>query len=715
MHNSTPPSSKNDFGEKCGVIGVYTASDHAAYYVRRSLATLQHRGQESAGISIVNPKGKIITYKGLGLIPHVLPDRVIKKLGDGKLGIGHNRYGTSGSSSADNAQPISLKQGKFQIAIGHNGNIPDLSNIRKRLKFGRKATSDTFLAASLLLNERTSFPTWEETLMNILPEFRGAYNFVMLTDDGSLFGMRDPYGIRPLCLGKLHDGWIIASESVALDSVGAAFVRDIKNGEIVKISKDGKLSSYFFGEPKRPQYCLFEYIYFARPDSFLNGKRVRAGREESGRLLGARVKKKKIKLDLIIPTFDSGYPAAKGVAEALKLPIVDAITTSHYVGRTFIQPGQENRVTAVNGKHNIIPDEIRGKNVIVVDDSAVRLTTSKALVQGLKLAGAKAVYMGIASPPVVDQCDMGIDMRSKKDLPAAQFEKQEFEIIERKIADQIGADDVIYLPIDETTQAMGGKKDDFYHFPFGGKHPIRSKQETFKKRKTKRSTIPNLCIFISGSGTNLQKIIDSIEREDIKGNISSILSNKEDAYGIVRAKKHNIATKVIQFTEKALDQQSRREYDRKLISYIKETKPDIIILAGWMMILGKEFLKAMQKMEIPVLNLHPALLTKNNDASVATSRGNIPVIRGAHAIKVAFDKNLPVSGVTVHQVLPGDTFDVGPIILKAEVRRSEHDTLESFEKKIHEAEHLILPTAIKRVLHVMSHYNIDISTGDFPW
>lgn len=701
--------------EKCGIVGIWTASSRAPQFIKQSLASLQHRGQESSGISILNAKNKIITQKGNGLVPSVLTESLIKKIGNSKIGIGHNRYSTSGSGSVQNAQPFELKKGKYQLAIGHNGNIPDVSNIRKLLGVNKSISSDTSLAAMLLLQERPKFASWEETLIHVLPEFRGAYNFMLLTNEGTLYGIRDPYGIRPLCLGKLHDGWIMASESVALDAVGAEYVRDVSPGEILKISLTGEINSYFFGEPKRPQYCLFEYIYFARPDSFLNGRRVRTGREKSGVLLGERMQAKKIKPELVIPTFDSGYPAAKGVAAKLNIPMVDAITTSHYVGRTFIQPGQDNRVAAVTGKHNIVPDEIIGKKVVIVDDSAVRLTTSKSLILGLKNAGAKEVYFAIASPPVVNQCDLGIDMRSKKDLPAAKYIKNGIDTIEERIAELICADKVIYLPIEKTTEAMRGTPKDFYHTPFGGPHPIRSKQEVFPKRKFNRTGKAKICVFISGSGTNLQKIIDQTETGEINAEISTVISNKKDAYGLLRAQNHAIPTVSVEYKEKLSDKEARTAYENTLIALVKENKPDMILLSGWTMILGKTFLNAMQKMDIPVINHHPALLTETFDEKVITSRGTFPVIRGAHGFRDAFEKNLPVSGITVHQVLPDDNFDVGPIIMKAEVRRKKDDTLQSFEKRIREMEYILLPTAIKKLLHVIHTHNISVSGGNFPW
>jgi amidophosphoribosyltransferase/formyltetrahydrofolate-dependent phosphoribosylglycinamide formyltransferase len=564
------------------------------------------------------------------------------------------------------------------------------------------------------LQERPKYSNWDETLLHVLPQVKGAFCFVILTSDGTMYGARDPYGIRPFCLGKYDDGWIMASESVAADLTGAEFLRDIKPGEIVKIGYDGALTSFFFGEPKRPQNCIFEYIYFSRPDSFENGIRVKSGREESGRLLGKRILKKGIKADAIVPVFDSGYPAAKGVEEVLDLPIIDAITVSHYIGRTFIQPGHENRMAAVNGKHNIVPDEIIGKRIIVVDDSAVRLTTSKRLQRGLKDAGAKEVYMVFASPPVVNHCDLGIDMKSKKELPASQWENEPLEVIEENVAKLMGADGVVYLPIEETAKAMGGVKENFYHYPFGGPHPIRDNQHVFPKMKRKITGTPKITVFASGMGTNLEEIIKRIDSGDLNAKIVSVVVNRPDAYAKSYAENNSIPTYVLPYEGNLKDLKNRKVYEKKLFEHIKKVSPDIIVLTGWMLVLGDEFLAAAQTLEIPVLNLHPALLTEKLADHIMTSRGMIPVIRGSHAIAEAFRKELLVSGVTVHQVLPKNYFDIGPVILTEEVRRRKDDTLETFEKRIHEAEYRVLPTAIKRVLHVMKQ-GVDINRGNFYW
>jgi amidophosphoribosyltransferase len=701
--------------EKCGVVGVWTAEKDAPYLARRGLIALQHRGQEGAGLSVLDPQNNIITHKGMGLIPNVLSEETMKLVGGGNFSIAQNRYGTSGSGNVKNAQPIERRHEDLQMTLGHNGNIPeDLQILRKKVNDHSKQISDTSLMASIIMKERIESSSWEEALIKALPQFKGAFCNIILTNEPSIFAMRDPFGIRPLSLGKFEDGWIIASESVALDATGAEFVRDIEPGEIIKIDKKGKLTSFFFGEPKRPQHCIFEYIYFARPDSFLNGRRVRTGREASGRLLAKRIKAKGLKPDAVVPTFDSGYAAAKGCAEELGIPIIDAITTSHYVGRTFIQPGQHNRIAAVSGKHNIVPDEIYGKKIVIVDDSAVRLTTSTRLARGFKEAGVKETYMGFASPPVVDQCDMGIDMRTKKELPAAKFAKLSFEKIENKVAEHVGANAVVYLPIEETAQAFGGTNEDFYYYPFGGPHPIRGKQHIFPKLKKKIGAKPKIAVFISGRGTFVQDVIDEIENGTLEAEIVNIICNNPDAPGLERAKKYNIPTTVLPYTNKFKDKELRKAYDEKLIKVVKDLQPDLILLSGWQMILSERILKEAQDTEIPVINHHPGLLTNDDADTVATSRGTIPVLRGGSVWKDAFEQKLPVSGITVHQVLPGDNFDVGPVIMKSEVKIHADDTFESWKKRMDQAEHALLPAAVKRVLHIMKS-GIDINHGGFIW
>jgi amidophosphoribosyltransferase len=714
MNNSLPFLLSKPISEKCGVVLLWDGKKEAPLLARKALSALQHRGQESAGITVYKNKKGLITYKSMGLISNVLTDAIVRKCGKAYTAIAQNRYSTTGESTTINCQPVVQKFKSYAISIGHNGNIPDLGYLNTHVIKKTKATSDTALIAALLIQNRSKYPTWLETIRQTLPMISGAYCLVMLTEDGYAYAARDPFGIRPLCLGRTESGWVIASESVSLDAINANYMRDVCRGEIIYINPKGELASSFFGEPKTQKSCLFEHVYFSRPDSFVNGKRIKDGREALGRKLAKRIRSKGIKPDVIVPIFHSGYYAAKSAAFELGLPLVEAVITNSYYGRTFIHPSHNSRLKAVNGKHNFIPDEISGKKVLFVDDSAVRSTTSRALTQGLLNAGAKEVYAGFSSPPIVNPCDLGIDMKSKDELVAAPWKGKPLHVIERNVAQKIGAHDVTYLSLEDTIEAIGGQYNEYYSYYFNGIHPIRCKKEYFPRIKKKLNSKQQLVVFISGSGTNLQNIIDEISVKRLNAEIVSVISNKSEAYGIQRAIKYKIPYRIIDSKGIFKDKNKRRLYEVQLTQLINECKPDLIVLAGWMLVLGDKFLNNIQEMQIPIINLHPALLTNTNEDFTTTSRGKLPVIRGAHAIKEAYDRNLPLSGVTIHQVLPGNSYDTGPIILREEVRRIEDETFDEWEAKIHESEYRVLLSAIKRVIHVLGQ-GIDTSRGGFPW
>ena len=330
----------------------------------------------------------------------------------------------------------------------------------------------------------------------------------------------------------------------------------------------------------------------------------------------------------------------------------------------------------------------------------------------MKDAGAKSISDANASPPVVNHCDLGVDMKSK-DLPAAEWKNEQLAVIEENMAKLTGAKSVTYLPIEETAKAFGSTPDTFCHFCFGGPHPIYDARESFRQKERLIRGKAKLAVFVSGNGTNLQNIIEGINRGNLDAKIVEVISNKPDAYGLTRAKNNNISTGVIPSHGRLKDIQKRDKFEEELFAEINKTSPDIIILAGWMVVLSDDFIAKSQQMEIPIINLHPALLTTGNNQEVMTSRGKIPVIRGAHAIQDAYEQDLQVSGVTVHQILPGP-FDTGPVILQEEVRRIKGESAEEWEKKIHAAEYRILPTALKRIIHIMKQ-GIDVSDGKFPW
>lgn len=677
MNSSADPSiTDKGIGEKCGVVAVWTRSNQAPQIARRASVALQHRGQESSGIALFDSKDFIKVHTGMGLIARVLTDDILNSLGPSYATIAHNRYSTSGGSSLMNAHPISHKFKTYRIAIAHNGNIPDLTWLNSQVKNHPSADTDTALIAALLVEKRPKYSSWEQTFINVLPGIKGAYSLTLLTEDGCVWGIRDSFGVRPLSLGELDDGWIIASESVALDAVGANFIRDVKQGEIIKIDKQGNLSSYFFGPPQRLQHSLFEHIYFSRPDSFINGKRIKTLREQSGKLLAKRLKKKGIKPDIVIPIFNSGYFAARGVAEGLKLPLVDAIITSNYFGRTFINPRQEMRINAVYGKHSIIPDEVVGKKVVFVDDSIVRSNTSAILARALKEAGASKVYAAIASPPVVNQCDMGIDMRTKEELPASKYQGEPIDSIEGRMAQLIKVDELAYLPLEETCQAMGGRINDFYAYPFGGRHPVRDKQEIFPKRKIKSFPKPKLLILATKKTDSLKTLIRQINKNEINLSLASVVNNQ-----------------------------------KQLGSKISQVNPNIVLVTDFEEELDEKIINDCQRQEIAIIRFVPHLINENFGKMVKTSRGEVKVFHGENSPRESFEKNLPISGVSVYQVRPKGKHL--PILVE-EVRRKPNDNLDSWLKRIRTAQGRVLETALKKVVHVFE-FNIDVSKGAFPW
>ena len=703
-------NSEIDKAEKCGVIGVYAARGNAVDLVSLGLKGLQHRGQENAGFSTIK-NGQIQTITGAGLIDSVFTAEIFRDYENTYVAIGHNRYSTVHGGVG---QPIDLSDGRYQISLAHNGNEFNLS-WGENLSVPENPSDTTYMTA-FLLSQRPYHKSWLETFQVVLPIFdqSGAHSLTMLTKTGDLWAVKGNYDIRPLVLGKLRDGWMFASESIGLSDAGADFIRDVLPGEIIQISPDGELKSFFYGEPTRRTPCLLEHVYFSRPDSITKGRRMQTDRRTSGKLLAARLQQKQLEIEVVIPVLESGLPATQGVAKAFGLDVEDAIKTSHYVGRTFIRPGNEERRRRINGKHNVIPDNIRGKKVVVGDDSGVRLNTSKDLDSKLDDSGTQEVHFAFASPPVVNPCDLGVDMRTSEELPASKWKDLPLEQIEENAALHIGADSVTYLPIAETTAAFGGTPEDFCYHCFGGPHPVRDFKELLPQREKPIEGQPRVVVFISGSGTNLQKLIDGKENGSLDMEIVGVLANKDTAYGLERAAQHGIEPTVIPSKGRWQDSELRRQFENEIFEYVQEKRPDVIVLAGWMAILGDDLLTQLFENHITVINLHPALLPQEAVDEILTSRGTMPVLRGAHAIKDAFEQSLPVSGVTVHQVLPHNMYDVGPILLQEEVHRDPDDTLETWEAKIHATEYRVLPTALNRVIHYLIH-NIDPSQGTVPW
>jgi len=429
-------------GEACGVFGVSGDDIEAARLTYFGLFALQHRGQESAGISVSDGEN-ITVYKDLGLVAQVFDETVLAGL-PGNLAIGHIRYSTTGSNSWENSQPVFRHFGWNAIALSHNGNLTNTAELAQATG-PLAATTDSELMAEAIAREMTeegmSLP---DALSRTLPSFEGAFTLTVM-DTTTLVGVRDPHGFRPLCLGRLDDSWVIASETAALDILGAEFVRQVAPGEMVIIN-DGVLTSRFPFDPAESRLCIFEFVYFARPDSTLLGQTIHKARQRMGRRLAIQAP---IEADITVPVPESGIPAAQGFSEASGIPYVDGLVKNRYVGRTFIQPAQSMRERGVRMKLNAMRGVIEGKRVVLVDDSIVRGSTTKQLVAMVREAGAREVHLRISSPPYRWPCFYGMDTGDRSTLLAAGRSVD-------AIAEHLKADSLAYLDLDHLIEATGG-------------------------------------------------------------------------------------------------------------------------------------------------------------------------------------------------------------------------------------------------------------------
>lgn len=416
--------------EECGVFGIW-GHDKAAELTYYGLHSMQHRGQEGAGI-VVSKEGKLKGYKQLGLVNDVFKHINFDDF-NGKIALGHVRYATQGGNELANVQPLVFQSLTGGMALAHNGNLINATKLRESLeKKGSifQTTSDTEVLAHLIKRDGV---VNEATITNALNHVKGAYAYLVLEDD-TLYAALDPDGIRPLSIGKLEDAYVIASETCAFDQIGATFERNVLPGELIKINQDG-LTSTRFASPKKGNLCAMEYVYFSRPDSNLNNVNVHASRKQMGKELA---KESYIDVDLVIGVPDSSISAAIGYAEESKLPYEMGIIKNRYVGRTFIQPSQELRELGVKMKLAPVRSIVEGKRIVMIDDSIVRGTTSKRIVKMLKDAGAREVHVRIASPAITNPCYYGIDMPTKEELLRANYSVEE-------ISEIIGADSLAYL------------------------------------------------------------------------------------------------------------------------------------------------------------------------------------------------------------------------------------------------------------------------------
>jgi amidophosphoribosyltransferase len=456
---TTPLQIDDSPREECGLFGVWAPDEAVAKLIFFGLYALQHRGQEAAGIA-VSDGTSIVVYKDTGLVAQVFDESKLAAL-TGHIGIGHTRYSTTGSGSWENAQPsFRPLPNQDGIALGHNGNLTNTLDIAAMVKPAHdgapRATTDSDMVTALLAQHGG---TLADAVAETMPKLRGAFSFVIM-DKATLYGVRDPNGVRPLSIGRLPNGWVLASETCALDIVGAQFVRDVEPGEIVIIDADG-LHSRIYAKPE-PKLCIFEYVYLARPDSVLQEREVHEVRREMGRLLAEEAP---ADADLVIGVPETGPAAAGGYADASGIPWGEGLVKNRYVGRTFIQPTQSIRQQGIRLKLNPLRETVRGKRLVVVDDSIVRGNTTRQIVRMLREAGATEVHLRITSPPIRWPCFYGIDFATKAELVASDLAVDE-------IRQFVGADSLAYISLPSLVRATGRASDGFCRACFDGIYPI---------------------------------------------------------------------------------------------------------------------------------------------------------------------------------------------------------------------------------------------------
>ncbi|GLB32512.1 amidophosphoribosyltransferase [Lacrimispora amygdalina] len=475
MSNELNFNIEEELHEECGVFGIYDFDGgDVASTIYYGLFALQHRGQESCGIAVSDtegPKGKVSAHKGMGLCNEVFTPEVLEGL-HGNIGVGHVRYSTAGSSTRENAQPLVLNYVKGTLAMAHNGNLVNAPELRRELEYSGaifQTTIDSEVIAYHVARERVKTPSVEAAVANAMKKIVGAYSLVVMSPR-KLIGARDPYGFKPLCIGKRDNAYIIVSESCALDTIGAEFVRDVLPGEIVTITKDGIVSdtSLCFQEKAKEARCIFEYIYFARPDSVFDGVSVYHSRLCAGRALAVD---SPVEADVVVGVPESGNAAALGYSLQSGIPYGTAFVKNSYVGRTFIKPKQSNRESSVRIKLNVLREAVVGKRVIMIDDSIVRGTTSALIVNMLREAGASEVHVRISAPPFLHPCYFGTDIPDEDQLIAHNRSIEE-------IRDLLGADSLSYLNMERLKEMAEGLP--ICTACFSGNYPIEPPKEDIR-------------------------------------------------------------------------------------------------------------------------------------------------------------------------------------------------------------------------------------------
>ncbi len=461
--------------EECGVFGVYCGENYdVARMTYYGLFALQHRGQESCGI-IVNDDGVFSSYKDVGLVNDVFTPRALEQLGEGNIAVGHVRYGTTGGSGRENAQPIVVNHIKGPMALAHNGNLTNSYELRSELELEGSifhSTSDTEVISYIITKERLKAPSIEEAVNRAMRRIKGGYSLIIMSAT-KLIAARDPHGFRPLCYGKTPDGrYVVASESCALDAVGATLIREIAPGEILVFGRNGIKSITDHCDEEKPSLCVFEYIYFSRPDSVLGGCSVHTARMRAGAFLALE---HPVQADVVIGVPDSGLDAAVGYSRQSGIPYEIGLIKNKYIARTFIAPGQKSREDKVKIKLNAISEVVKGKRVVLIDDSIVRGTTSARIVSLVREAGAAEIHMRISAPPFRNPCYYGIDIDSRDNLIACRHSVDE-------IARIIGADSLGFLSVENATKLSTGEEGGYCTACFSGEYPTEIPTNTGKNR-----------------------------------------------------------------------------------------------------------------------------------------------------------------------------------------------------------------------------------------
>ncbi|HKP90481.1 MAG TPA: amidophosphoribosyltransferase [Thermoleophilaceae bacterium] len=467
MTSTDPLQLRDGPRDECGVFGVYAPESEVARLAYFALYALQHRGQESAGIATIED-GEIVAVRELGLVSQVFDEAKLRAL-PGSMAIGHVRYSTTGSSAWQNAQPIH-RSDRHNVALAHNGNLINAVELHSDLRdrgVGFTSTSDSEIIAALISTHEAD--SVFEAIADVIPRLEGAFSTVVMSPEG-VFAFRDGAGLRPLALGQLGDRYCVASESCAFDIIGADLLREIQPGELVGLGERGIELRQVVESPRR-SFCVFEHIYFARPDSMLEGRRTQVSRERMGEILW---RESPVAGDLVIAVPDSGNPAANGFAKASGLPQGDGLIKNRYVARTFIQPGQELRKHGLRMKFNPLPEIVGGKRIVVVDDSIVRGNTTRQIIGMLRDAGASEVHLRISAPPIRHPCHYGIDMSTRQEMIAHDRSVEE-------VARELGADSLAYLSLEGLYEAIGSTRETHCDACFTGEYPLERTEDALGK------------------------------------------------------------------------------------------------------------------------------------------------------------------------------------------------------------------------------------------